>query len=158
SLARWYALEDEDYLSPLAPGMAKVFHNASRARVLTDEELRVIWKQAEANGTFGALVHLLLLTGQRHQKVLTMRRQDINNEGVWTIPTTPGEKGNAGVLVLPQVALDIIYSQPRFTDNDYVLAGRGLTHFSSDGRTKREFDAKLAGVPHWTLHDLRRTA
>jgi integrase len=158
ALARWYALRDQDYLSPIAPGMTKEFSSASRARVLTDEELRVIWKQAEANGTFGALVRLLLLTTQRHEKIVTMRWEDIDSDGVWTIPTAPGEKGNAGVLVLPQVALDIIHSQPRFIDNDYVLTGRGQTHFNSDGRAKREFDAKLAGVPHWTLHDLRRTA
>ena len=42
---------------------------------------------------------------------------------VWTIPTEAREKGNAGVLVLPEIALEIINAQPRFASNPYVFAG-----------------------------------
>src|SRR5262249_25382175 len=107
---------------------------------------------------FGALVRLLLLTAQRHDKVLTMKWIDIA-DGVWTIRTEPREKGNAGVLELPPLALSVIDELPRFANNNFVLAGRGATHIAKSGKSKAAFDAKLpADMPAWTLHDLRRTA
>ena len=63
-----------------------------------------MWKAAEANGTFGALVRLLLLTGQRRDKVASMRWEDIAIDGTWTIPVEAREKGNAGSLILPSRA------------------------------------------------------
>ena len=40
----------------------------SRERILGDDELRAIWKTAEANGTFGAFIRTLLLTAQRRER------------------------------------------------------------------------------------------
>ena len=112
SMANWYAAREDDYRSPVVRGM-KRGDTAGRDRILDDDELRAVWKQAEANGTFGAFVRLSLLTGQRKEKVAAMRWEDIDG-AVWTIPTEAREKGNAGVLVLPEIALEIINAQPRF--------------------------------------------
>jgi integrase len=128
-----------------------------RDRILDDDELRSVWKQAEANGTFGAFVRLSLLTGQRKEKVAAMRWEDLNGT-TWTIPTEAREKGNAGALVLPKIALEIINAQPRFASSPYVFAGEGGGHIKGWSRRKRLFDAKLEGVAPWVLHDLRRTA
>ena len=57
---------------------------------------------------FGGFVRPPLLTAQRADKVRTLRRSDISPDGVWTIRTEKREKGNAGVLQLPALALDII--------------------------------------------------
>ncbi len=43
-----------------------------------------------------------------------MRWSEISDVGEWTIGSEPREKGNAGVLVLPEAALDAIKAQPRF--------------------------------------------
>jgi integrase len=40
----------------------------SRARVLSDAELKSIWVTSEKLGTFGIIVRLLILTGQRREK------------------------------------------------------------------------------------------
>ena len=154
SMANWYAAREDDYRSPVVRGM-KRGDLVGRNRILDDDELRAVWKQAE--GTFGAFVRLSLLTGQRKEKVAAMRWEDIDG-AVWTIPTEAREKGNAGALVLPEIALEIINAQPRFASNPYVLAGVGGSHIRSWSRRKREFDAKLEGVKPWVLHDLRRTA
>ena len=154
SMANWYSARDDDYRSPVVRGMRRGTPT-KRDRILDDDELRVVWKQAD--GTFGALIRLLLLTGQRLSKVACMRWQDIDGD-TWTIPTEAREKGNAKVLTLPEVALDIIKAQPRFTSNPYVLVGRSGSHVGGLGRRKTRLDAKLDGVAHWTLHDLRRTA
>src|SRR5262245_10896982 len=125
----WYATRNDDYVPPIVKGMRRTDPKQhSRARMLDDDELRAVWKAAEANGTYGALVRLLLLTAQRHSKVLTMKWDDVSSDGVWTIATAPREKGNAGVLVLPPLARAIIAALPRFASNNFVLAGRGATH------------------------------
>jgi integrase len=129
-----------------------------RDRVLSDDELREIWRAAEENGTFGAVLRILLLTVQRRKKVISMRWQDLAaNE--WSIPTAPREKGTGGILVLPDLAMDIIQSQPRFASNPYVFAGRGAGYFNGFSKAKRALDAKLPrSVDPWAVHDLRRTA
>jgi integrase len=156
SIANWFASRDDSYVSPFVRGMRR-HANAARARILTDDELRLIWKQAEVNGQFGAIIRLLLLTGQRREKVATMRWADISLDGVWTIPTAEREKANAGSLQLPPQTLSIITAQPRMGDNPYVFAGRGNGCYSIS-ISKRPFDAKLPAMPRWTLHDLRRTS
>ena len=111
---------------------------------------------AAANGVFGAFVRVALLTGQRHEKIISMRWEDII-DGEWRIPTSDREKNTAGALVLPQAALDIINAQPRFASNPYVFAGIGGNHIGGTSYRKARLD-KQAGVFGWTLHDLRRTA
>jgi integrase len=159
-IMNWFATRHDDYNPPIVRGMGRTDpKQRSRARILDDDEIRAVWKAAEANGTYGALVRLLLLTAQRHSKALTMKWADISPDGVWEIATAAREKGNAGALVLPPLARAIIDAQPRFADNPYILAGRGATHIANSGKTKAAFDAKLpANMPPWTIHDLRRTA
>jgi integrase len=157
-LFRWYATQREDYTTPIVPGMGRSDpRGRARDRILSDDELRSVWKAASENGTFGAFVRLLLLTGQRREKVAAMRWQDIAIDGTWTIPAEDREKGNALELKLPDAALDIIKAQPRFESNPYVFAGRGGSHYSGYSKGKAALDAK-APMPEWRLHDLRRTA
>jgi integrase len=62
----------------------------SRDRVLSDEELRLVWKAAERVGfPFGPFVQLLILTAQRRDEVAGARRRELHEAGkVWTIPST----------------------------------------------------------------------
>jgi integrase len=161
----WYASRSDDYTPPIIRGMQRT-KQRSRDRILSDDEIRWVWKVAGESGTYGALVRLLLLTAQRLDKVLTIRWTDVspmkwpsNEPPVWMVRTELREKGNIGTVELPQAALDILDALPRFAGNPYVLAGRGNSHIAYSGNPKRAFDAKLpAGMPRWTLHDLRRTA
>lgn len=162
-IMNWQATRLDDYVPPIVRGMRRTKpKERARTRILTDDELRAVWKVAEGNGAFGALVRLLLLTAQRRDKVVSMRWQDISIDGTWTIPTEEGEKGNATELVLPKLALDVIRAHPHFSNNPYVLAGRGDGHINGFSKGKLAFDekvaAKLPDVPQWQLHDLRRTA
>jgi integrase len=159
----WFATRHDDYVPPIVRGMRRTNpKERARNRKLNDGELRAVWKIAEANGTFRALVRLLLLTGQRRAKVVAMRWQDLAMDGTWTLPAEAREKGNAVELVLPAAAIDIVRTQPRLGENPYVLAGRGNGHINGFSKAKRAFDDKLVAelpdMPPWTLHDLRRTA
>ncbi|MFO1097898.1 MAG: site-specific integrase [Xanthobacteraceae bacterium] len=157
SICNCFAARTEDYSSPLVPGMRR--HGLQkRERVLTDDELRRVWRASEAHpGAFGGLVRVLLLTAQRAAKVASMRWDDVGPDGVWNIRTQAREKGNAGALPLPSIALEIIRSQRRIARNPYVFVGIGNGHCSPRSQAKLAID-KTSGVTGWVLHDLRRTA
>ena len=173
SIMTWQQKREDDYVSPIVKGMRQG-NGKARRRILNENEIRRVWQAAGENGTFGALVKMLLLTAQRREKVTTMRHDDVV-DGVWTIRAEEREKGTPGALKLPQAALDIIAAQPHIAGNPYVFAGSlrgrrpkqdtpkdklptGPASFNSFSQRKAELEAKLADIPHWTLHDLRRTA
>ena len=154
----WFATRHDDFIPPIVKGMRRTnAKERARARILDDDELRAIWKTAEGNGAFGAFIRLALLTAQRREKIVSMKWIDIDN-GTWIIATEKREKGNAGALVLPDMARDIIEAQPHLGDNPYVFAGRGDGHMSGYSKAKKLFDAKLPDIEPWVIHDLRRTA
>jgi integrase len=157
SISNWYAPRHDDYLSPFTRGMGRS-KAEPRERTLDDDELRLVWKTAAANGSFGALIRILLLTGQRRGATLGMRWSDISADGVWKIQTEDREKSNAGSLQLTPAALAIINAQPRLAGNAFVFAAtRGDGPLNSFSKAKAVFD-KACGVDGWVLHDLRRSA
>jgi integrase len=162
AIMNWHAARTDTYVPPIVRGMKRQSTaEQARRRILSDDEIRLVWKQAEANGMFGAFVRLALLTGQRREKIASMKLSDIV-DGTWRIAVEPREKSNAGDLVLPPVALAIINAQPRIGDNPYVFAAaRGNGHFRSFSRLKLAFDSALVrngkAVEPWTVHDLRRS-
>jgi integrase len=160
SIMSWYAIRHRDYVPPLVKGMRRTDpKKKERDRVLDDDELRRVWDVAGQSRTYGALIRMLLLTAQRLDKVLTMRWEDVDADGVWTIPTAEREKGNIGKVRLPPDARAILEMLPRFDSNPFIFAGRGQRHMSASGMFKAKFDAKLpSDMPDWRLHDLRRTA
>jgi integrase len=157
-IGTWQRDRSDDYVSPFVGIKRRVAkQDRKRSRVLTDDELRRVWHAADEAGAFGALAKLLLLTAQRLEKVRTLRWSDIGSHGDWTIPTEKREKGNAGALQMPKLALDVINAQPRLAGNPYVFAGSGGDARAVEQRHKVALD-KLSGVTGWRLHDLRRTA
>jgi len=163
SIMNWYAIQDDRYSTPIVKGMKRdqrSLPERSRTRILKDDEIRAVWKAcSDIMPIYGALVRMLLLTAQRLHKVSRMKRSDIDN-GVWTIATEPREKGNAGMLKLPDLALDVIKDLPRVKDNPHLfVATVGKGPFNAFGVRKDELDALLPkDMPAWVLHDLRRTA
>jgi Arm DNA-binding domain len=106
AIARWYATRHDTYQPPFVAGMKRVSgEDRKRSRVLNDDEIRRVWAVAGDDGTYGALVKLLLLTAQRREKVVTMKWCDLAPDGMWTIATAKREKNKPGMLLLPEAAL-----------------------------------------------------
>jgi integrase len=157
-IMNWYATRHDTYAVPIVKGMRRTEpKKRERRRILDDNEIAALWRVAGSSGTYGALIRILLLTGQRREKVTAMRWDDISADGEWSIPTEEREKGNAGALLLPPLALEIIRAQPQLGNNPYVFAGRGDGPINAFSQSKVALDAKLKIEP-WVLHDLRRTA
>lgn len=129
-----------------------------RQRWLNNDEIKAVWEAAEDVPIFGALIRLLLLTGQRVGKVVNMRWANVDLEtGEWRIPREPREKGTPKAITLPDTALEIIKQQPRVLGSPYVFPGRGKKQrFDAFSQRKDELD-KASGVTDWRIHDLRRT-
>ncbi len=163
-LCNWYQARDEDYVSPIVRGMKRTnAHDRKRDRKLDDEELRWVWSCAGKAGTFGAFIKIALLTAQRRAKVQTMRWDDIDNDGIWSIPSEAREKSNAKLLKLPSLALDVLDGLASEETSEFVFAGRDGGAINGMTKYKRRLDEAVvlaAGkpIPNWTIHDLRRTA
>src|SRR6266478_1371769 len=140
----------------------------SRDRVLTDDELRLVWNAADKDPSpFGSLVKLLVLTGQRLGEVGGMRwsELDLANK-LWTLPAPRVKNNEMHEVPLSDAAVAIIAALPRIkTTQGYVFATRRDAAVSGFSRAKTRLDAAiLAALPGdakalapWVFHDLRRT-
>src|SRR5215469_12470269 len=83
----WHASRSDDFRSPIVRGMARTRPSQRRRqRVLSDDELKAVWRSAEnSQSAFGYLVQFLLLTATRRTEAAAMRRSEVIGEE-WTIP------------------------------------------------------------------------
>jgi len=110
-----------------------------RDRLLTDDEIRAIWKETYNHGTFGTIVRCLILSGQRLTQIgsydpswsaetIVFPAWVMKSNKQHTIPLTPLLEAELGQ-----------HSQ--------------MTSFS---RTMEKFRKALPDIPHFVLHDIRR--
>jgi integrase len=169
----WYAGKDDEFRSPIVRGMSRTKpRERARTRILSDDEIRILWPILDEAGTFGALVKALLLTAQRRDEVANISRSEVGRDGIWTIPAERYKTKKPNFVPLSQAALAVIDAQPKAAECDYVFPSRAGTPFSAFGKSKAKLDeavlaatkkqakegVKVEPIPNWTLHDLRRTA
>jgi integrase len=119
-----------------------------------NREIAALW---EADDLFGNLTEFALLTAQRKDKIMFMRWTDVR-DGIWHITSAEREKGTGESLKLPPIALEIIEDQRRINSHSpFVFADPTGSPRSKLARQKKIFE-KACQMPHWTIHDLRRTA
>jgi integrase len=127
----------------------------SRERVLSNAELKAIWT-ACSDDEFGAVVKLLLLTGQRRSEIGALQWNEIHDDQI-VLPANRTKNKRAHVVPLSDAARTALH---RFRDGhgEFVFGRFGFQAWDWD---KRALDVRVAeaGKPleHWTLHDLRRT-
>ena len=136
----------------------------SRDRVLTDDELARIWR-ASGDNQFAAIVRLLLLTGARRDEIFSLRWSEIDFDLTSiTLPPERTKSRRPHEIPLTPPAADILRAQPRRSRSDGsprdLVFGIGEGAFQGGSKSKVELDARIADggpIPHWTLHDFRRT-
>ena len=145
-------------------GMKKPFNTRRRDRVLSDDEIRAVWNglpEAPISRDGQQILKLCLITGQRLGEVAGMCRDEFNLETrVWTIPSWRSKNGHAHRVPLTDMALDIIQDAMGLATTEFLFPGYGkddAMKSSSVGKAVR-LSRSAIGVPHWTTHDLRRTA
>lgn len=132
-----------------------------RDRVLTDEELRIVWRAAEATPyPFGDLIRALILSGQRLREVSEARWCEIDGSFL-TVPAARMKGKAAHVLPLTDRMKALLDGLPQFAGGDFLFSTTGgRSPISGYSKLKARFErtvASIGAVEHFTLHDLRRT-
>ena len=136
-------------------GMEKPFKYRPRTRVLTDDELRKVWRAAEDYGyPFGSIVQLLILTGQRRSEVGKLKWSYISKDRI-TLPPEIVKNNREHSIPLSPMAAGILNETPQL--GEYVFPARGLNKPFNGWQSCTFNLIKACGTEHWTLHDLRRT-
>ena len=153
-----WALDRGDVeFNPFA-GMRPPVTKTPRSRVLKPVEIAALWPVWDAQGyAFGDLQKLLLLTGQRRTEVAEMVWQEVDLENAtWTIPASRSKSRREMIVPLPDMAVQILESLPRFEGCDYVFTARKNRPVSGFAFARANAQ-RASGVTGWHLHDLRRT-
>jgi integrase len=155
--------------SPIVRDMARK-GEVARDRFLSPVEIRAVWQAADSlDSPFGSVVKMLLLTGQRLGEVREMKWSalDLHNERVWTLTPEDTKAKRQHLVPLTQPAVEVIAGQAVL--GEYVFTFSGDLPVGGFSKAKSDIDElsnKFFGVtvaandtplPHWRLHDLRRT-
>ena len=153
----WHAARSDDFRSPIVRGMKRTStKERARSRILTDDELRAVWKAAGELEVFGGFVRLLLTTAARRAEAAKMTWDEIENAD-WVLPAARSKNGVPLVRPLSQAARAAVDAQHKILGCPFVFTAKGKRPLNDYVRPKRKIDA-ASGVTGWTLHDLRRTA
>jgi integrase len=124
-----------------------------RARILTNDELKRVW-QATEDDTFGNIVKLLILTGQRRGEITQLTGCMVGEDTI-TIPTWLAKNSREHTFPLGSMANAIL--TPRVGKDACFFPALGKeTSFNGYSKCKPKLERRC-GVSNWTLHDLRRT-
>lgn len=128
---------------------------AKRHRVLDDAEIRSIWHELDDDGPFGAIVRILLLTGQRRGEVTGMRWEELDLDAkMWSLPEERTKNSLPHMVPLSDAVVNILKARDRL--GEFVFTTTGTSPFSGFSRSKQRLDGRTK-FSDWTLHDLRRT-
>lgn len=145
-------------VNPIA-GMKAPAKLKKRKRVLTDEELVAVWQAAEqTEGPFGAIVRLLILTGQRRGEIGALRRAFYShNQQTVTLPDELTKNHREHTFPVGPATSKLLGAWISH-DVDLLFPGRlsPETPFNGWSKCKESLD-KLSGVTGWRLHDLHLT-
>jgi integrase len=154
--------------SPIA-GLRAPAETPPRSRILSDQEIAAFLRAAseQAGVRRRCAMPLVLVTAQRPGEVLTVEREEVDLErGLWRLPGTKTKTGQPNIVPLSPLAvglfadaLDHSLSEQRPFLRRKPAEHRRALFYDNDVRALRDgVEARLGEVPHWTPHDLRRTA
>jgi integrase len=131
------------------------YGHISRTRVLSDEEIKCIYTAACEMGTFGAIVRLLILSGQRRGEAAALQFSWIQNDTI-TFPKEITKNGREHRFPIGKTAISAF---PTTATNSALLfpaKGQPTKPFNGWSKSKSALDRR-SGIKDWTLHDIRRT-
>jgi integrase len=157
-IMNWHASRSDEFRSPIVRGMARTkSKERARDRILSDEELRAVWRAAEEFAKpWGAFVHFLLLTACRRNEAARMTWDELKGDE-WTIAAARCKTKTDVLLPLSKKARELLEKLKRIEKCPYVFSISGKHPIAGFSVFKRNFDV-ACGISDWTLHDLRRTA
>jgi integrase len=164
----WQAARDDQFVPPIVRGMARTKPaERARKRVLSDDEIRDLWKAldlAKVPAPYPVFVRALLLTAQRRNELAHMRWEEIEDQ-TWTIPAERYKTKIPNAVPMTTTVWALLGARQK---QGFVFSTtRGKRPFTGFSKAKRALEETIAelrksserpAMPHWVLHDLRRTA
>lgn len=137
----------------------------ARQRVLSDVELRALWKATEPERMrypFGPMYRLLTVTGQRKSEVAEASWNEFDlRERLWTIPASRMKSRAPHVVPLSDTALAILEALPRLKGPYLFSTTFGEKPVAGFSKAKARLDAlmrdSLGHFDSFVVHDVRRT-
>ena len=152
----------------------------ARERVLSDDELRALWRATETMGyPYGPLYRLLALTGLRLGEACGASWLEFDlDRGEWSIPAERMKKVKGGakpfMVPLTDAIVEVLRAVPRFTSGDFVFSndfGKRPLKPANFSDPKKQLDllmvaelhkvakerGKRIALPDFVNHDIRRT-
>jgi len=164
----WCVERDIIKQSP-AMGVKPAAKEKSRDRVLTDQEIKWFWQACTVEGQpWGHLGKMLLLTGQRLGEVVNMTDREITGD-LWHLTADRTKNGRAHDVALSEAARAILGAVERVKGGAGIFTTNGASALQGYHKGRNHIAKRMAEIasheageameiPHWTFHDLRRTA
>lgn len=145
----------------------------ARKRWLNDEEMKAFWNATvELPSPFMEAFRMLLVTGQRRSEVAGMDWKELKRaDRQWIIPPARTKNKAEHLVPLSDLAVatfDELAEGEKWPRKGLVFTTTGTTPISGWSKKKNKLDAEMIDIltgedeepfdiPHWTIHDLRRT-
>lgn len=151
---------DEDFRNP-CHAISK-FRETARERYLTQEEIERLLTtldEVEADGSASssviAAIRLLLLTGARHNEIVSLKWEHVDFERamIWLPDSKTGRKP----IHLNAEALEVLRRHPRQPDNPHVICGRRHGAHLNNLWKPWYMICGRAQLPGVRIHDLRHS-
>jgi integrase len=149
---RWSMSTDRCLTNP-AMGFKRRILKA-RERVLSLEELEVVWKACDDGSHYSRIIRLLMLTGQRAAEIGRLAWSEVRTDAVH-LSSDRTKNHRPHIIPLTKTALTCLPA-PR-KGKPYVFGRTRKAGFSGWSKAKSELDARLPELERWTPHDLRRS-
>jgi integrase len=146
----------EGYLDVNVATQTNKHEEIARNRVLSDAELRTIWRALPEQGDYRDLIRLLILLGQRLREIANLSWQEADlDKAIITLPPERTKNHRPHVIPLSAPALEILKGRAR--NERELVFGTGVLGFSNFSKSKRLLDEKAKLKAPWVIHDIRRS-
>jgi integrase len=155
-MLRWAVSRGDLDHNPIE-GMKKPQGSKPRERVLSDDEIRTLWNSLPTalarNPEHQRVIKLCLVTGQRVGEVVGMTQSEVDRKHkLWKLPGIRTKNGHPHAVPLSPLAIELIGKG----DGERVFPNDTCDPSLSVSRIIYRAQDRF-GIPHWTVHDLRRT-
>jgi integrase len=127
----------------------------SRDRVLSRAEIKKLWAALPDND-YGAIVKLLVLTGQRAAEISDLKWSEIDFEhNLISLPASRTKNKRPHRIPMSATARAILEARPR-NGREFVFGIGQKRGFTGWSRAKTNLD-EVVKIPSWRIHDCRRS-
>jgi integrase len=128
-----------------------------RTRVLSDDELKIIWNTLGSDD-YSAIIRILVLTGMRREEIGALEWREVAGDHIVLAPQRTKNNRGHRIPLVPAVRAIL---EGRKRNGVFVFGRHPQKPFSGWGVSKAGLDRRLKAAGHqlesWRLHDLRRS-